>query len=185
MRRPEVFSSLSEHFVPVEPVQGNDLDNLAIEKQLDSYWCWASVALAVALFYDSEREIDQCVIACMVKGEKCCKGGKPVYCQETHCTDEVIEKVGHKSKRQQGESFREDVLNEYKSERPLVCRVSNWVTKANEEIASHAILLRGIITEDEVDYCKYMDPWGPYDGVKEAETIDGELVGYILTDKEP
>lgn len=186
---PDVFRlSIRKYAVEVQKAPENPLDTVKIQRQCDDEWCWAAVAVTVALYYDSTRDIDQCWLASTAKGQTCCSSaGLPVACQSPHDTADAIAVAGHLSKRDLGSMILLDVvLHEYEGERPLACRMAGWITDSGKYIPSHAILVVGSYREDGKDWIRVLDPLGG-GCVTERELGDFRdmFIGCILTDKDP
>lgn len=179
---PILFLGLKKRTITVRSAPPNPLDSMTIDAQADSYWCWAAVALALIRHYTPQRVIDQCGTASLIKGQTCCCGAIPTYCQSPHPLQDAVRKVGHLSGRSQSSgSFWEVVLGEYEAGRPLACRMVGWVANDGTVISTHAVIVRGRLESGTRLFYRVLDPWGPSYADRELQFFEGKLKTHFLT----
>lgn len=181
---PSLFRSVVKETFSLPQAALKRLDTeLRLEKQATEVWCWASVGLAVALFYDQSSRETQCSIAAKVKEvSSCCDNdGTVLACIEPDKTEEALLK--HLSVRNPPSMAFQDALEgEYSSDRPLVCVMNGWQV-GGVKIAAHALIVRGSLDASGMKYVKYVDPSGPFVDRQDLRVFEARINRFILTDK--
>lgn len=125
-RRPlglaEVLAAAAEApDVATLPGQGRTLP-FNMEKQKQSQWCWAAVAVSVARFFQASSAFTQCRVANAELGTNVCCAN-PAACNFDHTLETALAQVGHFRDVAHEPLPFSDVQGEINAARPLGCRI--------------------------------------------------------------
>lgn len=98
---------------------------LSMQPQLQSNWCWASVSVSTALFYDPSNTATQCSLANEAFGQanNCCVNGSSSACNQPYFLQESLGWVGHLNMYYQQAFTTEQIIGELDAGRPLGARI--------------------------------------------------------------
>lgn len=95
----------------------------AVEKQLQTQWCWAAVSVSVARHYRRQTRWTQCEVASQERGAACCGDGGTRQCNQPHYLDRALECTGTLREYFHHPLQPDDVRREIGRNAPLGCRV--------------------------------------------------------------
>jgi hypothetical protein len=97
-----------------------------MERQTQSQWCWAAVAVSVSRFYQPSTNITQCRVANLeLHTDVCC--ANPPACNQDNTLDTSLASVGHFLDIQGAPLSFSDVQGEINAGRPLGCRIGWFI----------------------------------------------------------
>ena len=121
------------------PGTGRTLD-FRMERQTQSQWCWAAVAVSVTRFYQPSSNITQCRVANRELGTDVCCADPPA-CNQDNTLDTTLRTVGHLRAFEGGPLSFPPVRDEINAGRPLGCRIG-WL-----DGGGHFVVIHGVSTD--------------------------------------
>lgn len=96
-----------------------------VERQTQSFWCWAAVSASVARHF-GDGQWSQCRVASAETGGDCCADGGSYVCNQPYYLDAALKGVGHLRAASVGYMPAANVVAELELDRPVCLRVEWW-----------------------------------------------------------
>jgi hypothetical protein len=124
----------------------------SVEKQIQTQWCWAAVAISVERYYRPGTSWEQCAIAAKERRADCCRDGSSSACNQPYFLDRAFECTGTFGEYFSRSLGPREVRKEIERRAPLGCRVG-WVAGGG-----HFVVIAGYELEDGEMFVHVEDP---------------------------
>ncbi|MEU4780410.1 papain-like cysteine protease family protein [Micromonospora sp. NPDC023633] len=129
--------------------------NFAMQRQVQTMWCWAASAVSIAAFYNANTNWTQCSLVNAERGVNNCCGdaGANWPCNQGSWPEGPMQRVGHLRERLVGVLTPAQVGAELAKSRPFAINTA-WAGGGG-----HILVVRGRYVADGVEYVSVGDPW--------------------------
>lgn len=132
------------------PVQRWRRVNIPVQRQQQTNWCWAAVAVSIADFYGAAPT--QCAFVNTRLGRTdCCGAGAAGPCNQTHSGRDAIDALGHLADWDASRPGQALIRAEIDANRPMAVRVE-WAGGG-----AHLLVVDGYL--ENFDFVAVDDPW--------------------------
>jgi hypothetical protein len=110
----------------------------AMQRQLQSNWCWAACGASVSAFFNPASQWTQCsLVSDQTDQPDCCQEGSSARCNVRGYLDLVLQRTGNYAGTAQGPVGGNDIRSELARDRPVAARVA-W-----ENGGGHFVVITG------------------------------------------